>query len=439
MAGRAGAAWTPGRCPFQGDEASFMGMKVNSRCRECMGTDLVRFLDLGQQPLANAFLTRDQLDQIEPRYPLEAFVCSQCHLAQLIHVVDPSEIFRSYLYLSSAMPSVSARWRRYADDVSRRFLGNARDFVLELGSNDGVLLHHFCQLGYRVLGVDPARNIAEIATAGGIPTVPEFFTASLASQIHERHGLPKAILANNVFAHIDDHLDLLQGVRTLLHPDGVFVCEAPYLIDMFENLSYDTIYHEHLSFLSLRPLVRCFAQYGLEIFDVHLVPSQGQSIRVFAGHRGRHPIDDRVRHLIDRELQFKLDRVETYLDLANKVAASRGRLLAWLGELKAQGRRIAAYGAPAKGNTVLNYCRIGTDILDFAVDDLPTKQGLFTPGMHVPVTARDAVDRSSPDCLLLLAWNYSEAVMAKEKAFLGRGGTFIVPIGPAGRVPGSLP
>jgi SAM-dependent methyltransferase len=414
-------------------------MKVNSRCRQCQGAELLRFLDLGRQPLANSFLTSAQLDQLEPRYPLEVYVCSQCHLVQLIHVVDPSALFRHYVYFSSAMPKVSARWRRYADEVSRRFLADSRDFVLEIGSNDGVLLRHFQRLGYRVLGVDPARNVADIATAGGIPTVPDFFTASLASHIHERHGLPKAILANNVFAHIDDHLDLLQGVKTLLHPDGVFVFEAPYLLDMFENLSYDTIYHEHLSYLSLRPLVRCLAGFGLEIFDVHLVPSQGQSIRVFAGHRARHPIHERVPDLINRERHFGLDRMDTYLDLAVAVAASREHLVTCLRELKSRGRRIAAYGAPAKGNTVLNYCQIGTDILDFAVDDLPTKQGLFTPGMHIPVTSRAEVDRSSPDCLLLLAWNYSEAVIEKEKAFVSRGGTFIVPIGASGSVPRSLP
>jgi SAM-dependent methyltransferase len=406
-----------------------MSMKINSRCRECEGADLVRFLDLGAQPLANSFLTSAQLNQPEPRYPLEAYVCSRCQLAQLIHIVDPSEVFSSYVYFSSAMPKVSARWRAYADEVSHRFLEAAEDLVLEIGSNDGVLLRHFREVGHRVLGVDPARNIADVAMSRGIPTLTEFFTASLASEICDQHGRAKAVLANNVFAHIDDHLDLLQGVRTLLHPDGVFVVEAPYLMDMFANLSYDTIYHEHLSFLSLRPLVRCFARYGLEIFAVHLIESQGQSIRLFAGHRGRHSIEASVQRLIDRELSARLDRVETYFDLADRVAASRDHLVSLLAGLKSNGKRIAAYGAPAKGNTVLNYCRIGTDVLDFAVDDLPSKQGLFTPGMHVPVTSRAEVDRATPDCLLLLAWNYRAAIMEKERAFLSRGGEFIMPIG----------
>ena len=416
-----------------------MSMKVNAKCRECQGTELVQFLDLGLQPLANSFLTPAQLDQPESKYPLEAYICLQCHLAQLIHVVDKSEIFRHYVYFSSAMPKVSAHWKRYADEVSQRFLGSSQDFVLEIGSNDGVLLRYFKQLGYRVLGVDPARNIAEMATAGGIPTLPEFFTAALASQIYEKNGLPKVILANNVFAHIDDHLDLLLGIKTLLHSDGVFVFEAPYLIDMFENLSYDTIYHEHLSFLSIRPLVRFFAQYGLEIFEVQIVPSQGKSIRVFSGHRGKHTVENSVQSLINQELKFKLDQMDTYFDLAARVAASKERLVTCLKELKSQGKRIASYGAPAKGNTLLNYCQIGTPILDFAVDDLPTKQGLFTPGMHIPVTSREEVDRSSPDYLLLLAWNYSEAVMEKEKNFLNKGGKWIIPIGASGSTPRSLP
>jgi hypothetical protein len=277
-----------------------------------------------------------------------------------------------------------------------------------------------------------------MATAAGILTLPEFFTAALASQIYEKNGLPKVILANNVFAHIDDHLDLLLGIKTLLHPDGVFVLEAPYLLDMFENLSYDTIYHEHLSLLSIRPLVRFFAQYGLEIFEVQIVPSQGKSIRVFSGHRGKHPIGDSVHRLIEQELRFKLDQVDAYFDLAAKVATSKERLVTCLRALKSQGKRLAAYGAPAKGNTLLNYCQLGTQILDFAVDDLPTKQGLFTPGMHIPITSREEVDCSSPDHLLLLAWNYSEAVMEKEKKFLENGGRFIVPIGTSNSVPGSL-
>jgi SAM-dependent methyltransferase len=408
-------------------------VKVNSRCRACDATDLVRFLDLGSQPLANAFLTRAQLNEPEPRYPLEAYVCARCQLAQLLHVVDPADMFRHYVYSSSVMPRVSARWKGYADDVSGRFLG-AGEFVLEIGSNDGVLLRHFRELGYRVLGIDPARNIADAAIAEGIPTRTEFFTASLAGDIRAEQGPAKAVLANNVFAHIDDHTDVLHGVRALLHPDGVFAIEAPYLLDMFENLSYDTIYHEHLSFLALRPLIHCFGRHGLEIFDVELVPSQGQSIRLFAGHRGRRAVRDSVHALVGRELAAGLDRVDTYLRLAERVAACRERLVASLAALKAQGRRVAAYGAPAKGNTVLNYCGIGRDVLDFAVDDLPSKQGLFTPGTHIPVTSRAEVDRAEPDYLLLLAWNYSAAVKEKERAFLARGGQFIMPIGPGDAV-----
>lgn len=404
-------------------------MHVNTVCRDCGSTKLVQWLDLGSQPPANRFLSKEDLTQPEPSYPLEAWFCNDCNLAQLVHVVDKSELFRNYVYFSAPMPKVSAYWQSYADDVMQRFLNAQKKFVVDIGSNDGILLQSFKDAGFQVLGVDPAENIAQLANERGIPTLATFFGETVAKEIVQTHGQANAILSNNVVAHIDNHQDLCAGISTLLHPEGVWVIEAPYLIDMFENLTYDTIYHEHLSLLSVRPLQKLFARFNLELFDVKVVPAQGQSLRLFVGHAGAHAITAMVGELVQKELAFKLDQVDSYVALAHRVEHSKTQLLAKLQELKQQGKRIAAYGAPAKGMTVLNYCKIGTDILDFALEDLPSKQGLYTPGMRIPVVSREFATDHLPDYYLLLAWNYSKPIIEKEQQFMKQGGKFIIPVG----------
>lgn len=404
-------------------------VSVNTECRDCKSKDLVRFLDLGNQPLANRFLSAGQLQEPEPRFPLEVYFCSNCNLVQLIHVVDKSTLFSHYVYFSSGMPKVSAHWKGYAVDVTERFLSDKKDLVLEIGSNDGVLLKFFKESGYQVLGVDPAANIAEVARSGGVPTLTTFFNKEVAERIVREYGKPKAILANNVFAHIDDHHSVCHGVKALLDPQGVFVVEAPYLMDMFENLTYDTIYHEHLSFLSVRPLKRLFESFGMEIFDIKIVPSQGQSLRLFVGHQGAHPISPKVGEFVVKELDAKLDRAETYFELARRVMNSKNKVVEFLTLLKKQGKTIAAYGAPAKGNTLLNYFEVGPQILEYALEDLPSKQGFYTPGTRIPVVERRYAQTHAPDYYLLLAWNYAKAVLEKEQEHLKRGGKFIIPVG----------
>jgi len=402
-------------------------MKINSGCRDCGSKNLVKFLDLTDQPPANRFLKIEEF-ATERRYPLQGYFCESCHLAQLIHVVDKEELFSHYLYFSAGMPKVSAYWQSYAEDVMKRFLSK-NDFVAEIGSNDGILLKFFKDSGYKVLGIDPAENIAPVAEKIGVPTLVDFFNEAIGKEIAKKHGQAKAILANNVVAHIDDHLGLCAGIRSLLHPDGAWVIEAPYLIDMFQNLTYDTIYHEHLSFLAVRPLSKLFARYGLEIFDLYIVPAQGQSLRLFVGHQGKHPVTQRVRDALKQEQEYKLDDKKSYIELAKRVEGSRTKLVSLLKDLKKQGKRIAAYGAPAKGMTLLNYCKIGPDLLEYALDDLPSKQELYTPGMHVRVVGREYAEKNPPDYYLLLAWNYLPAILEKEKQFQKKGGKFIIPVG----------
>jgi hypothetical protein len=409
--------------------------KVNTRCRICKSQRLLLWLDLGEQPLANSFLREENLSDVEPRYPLRVYYCENCSLSQLIDIVNPEVLFRNYIYFSSHMPRVSEHWRRYAEEVVRNFAPSRDDFVVEIGSNDGVLLGAIKELGARILGVDPAHNIAQLANSRGITTLPEFFSAALARQIVERYGRARSVIANNVVAHIDDHQDLLTGVCDLMEADGVFVFEAPYLVDMFENLTFDTIYHEHMSHLCLYPLIKLLDQFALDIFDAKTFPIQGNSIRIYACKQGKRKIQPSVACLLKREERLSLHRPEPYSDLALKISGLRDEVRSQIYKFKNRGKRIAAYGAPAKGNTLLNYFGIGAEIIDFATEELKSKIGLYTPGMHLPVVDIQWARKKPPDYYLLLAWNYKDAVLAKEAEFLSRGGKFIMPVGQTRIIP----
>ncbi|MBP9711282.1 MAG: class I SAM-dependent methyltransferase [Candidatus Pacebacteria bacterium] len=403
-------------------------MIIHTSCRMCGSTKLHKVMDLGDQPLANAFLAKEQLAQPEATYPLVVYWCEECSLAQLIHTVDPSILFRDYVYFSMGMPKVSDHFRRYAEDALSRFVTDPSQLVVEVGSNDGVLLLSIKDR-VRVLGVDPALNIAKLANERGVETLAEFFSESLAKQIKESHGSARIIIGNNVIAHIDDHTDLVRGVRELLDPDGVFVFEAPYLTDMFDNLAFDTVYHEHLNFFAVRPLVQHFASKGLEVFDVELHPVQGLSLRVFVGHPGKHPVSSRVQERVSDELKRGFDKRSTYEELAQKVAHIKDEVVIHLQNLKKSGKKIAGYGAPAKGNTLLNYYGIGPETLDYLTEALPSKIGKFSPGMRIPVIDIDEARKNPPDYFFMLAWNYQKAILEKETEFRTKGGKFVMPIG----------
>lgn len=405
------------------------GYKELTACRICGNKNLVQFLDFGLQPLANSFLTQEQLNENEPTYPLRVVVCNQCWLAQLKDVVDPAIMFRDYVYFSSGMPA-SKHFRAYAESIVANYCKSAVDLVVEIGSNDGHFLAVIKELGYKILGVDPAKNIAAQANEKGIPTVPEFFSESIAREIVEKYGTPKVVVGNNVVAHIDNYQDLVKGVKTLIGADGVFVFEAPYLVDMFENLSFDTIYHEHLSYLAVFPLKKLFEQYGLEIFDVQVNPIQGSSIRVFVCQKGARPVNPSVQTLLDKEKNLGLNgSTEAYFSMAEKIKNLKNEVVQLLRNIKEQGKSVVGYGAPAKGNTLLNYYGIGPDILDYVTEELPSKMGLYTPGMHIKVVPTSEMRQRQPDYILLLAWNYKDVILEKERVFREKGGKFIMPIG----------
>ena len=277
--------------------------------------------------------------------------------------------------------------------------------------------------------IDPAKNIAKVANERGVETLPEFFSEKLAGEIAAKYGKAKVMIGNNVVAHIDNHHDLVKGVSALLANDGVFMFEAPYIVDMFENYTFDTIYHEHLSYLSVRPLVNLFKQFGMELFDVKVFPVQGNSIRGYAGKSGQHEISPRVAELLQKEKLMKLDKLETYLKLASDIKEMNQKVITVLRELKAKGKRIAGYGAPAKGNTLLSYFGIGPDILDYATEALPSKIGFYTPGTHIPVVNIEDARKNPPDYFLLLAWNYKDVILNKEESLRQKGVKFIMPVG----------
>lgn len=404
----------------------------NRKCRMCQKKELSLFFDLGKQPLANSFLKKVDLKKPEAFYPLRVFFCHDCHLAQLIDVVKPEILFRDYVYFSRGMPSLPLHFKNYAQDVKRRFTKSGDDLVVEIGSNDGLLLGAIQDLGVKVLGVDPAINIAKLANQQGIKTWPEFFSQRLAKQIVKEFGQAKVIIGNNVVAHINDHHDLVKAVKLLLGKEGVFMFEAPYLVDMFENYTFDTIYHEHLSYLAVAPLKQLFKKYNMEIFDVRIFPVQGNSLRVYVGQKGRHAINPSVEEYLAKEMLLQLNKLSSYTGLVTKINQMKSELNSLLKRLKGQGKKIYGYGAPAKGNTLLNYFGIGNNILDYATEELDSKIGLYTPGTHIKVIHVEEARKNPPDYYLLLAWNYKDAALSKEARFLKKGGRFIMPVGQVG-------
>ena len=396
-------------------------------CRIC-GTELpAAFLSLGETPLANALVPPERHGELEPRFPLEVARCVDCGLVQLTVVVRPDILFREYLYASSASPPLAGHFGEYAEEIATRFAPKG-SFVVEIGSNDGVLLRPLRARGLRVLGIEPSTNIAALATAAGLETLNEFFGRDVATEAAIAHGRARAILANNVLAHIDDLNDVLQGLDVLLDDQGVFVAEVPYLLDLLDHVEYDTIYHEHLSYFSLAPLQRLFLSGGFELFDVHRLPIHGGSIRIFVARQGTQRPTTALREAVDSERAAGLGESATYARFAERVVASRDALCRMLAELRGQGRSIAALGATAKGNTLLNYCGIGPELVTYVADSTPLKVGRLTPGMHILVRPERTIFDERPDYTLLLAWNYADAILDRFRDYTAAGGRFIHPI-----------
>jgi SAM-dependent methyltransferase len=400
------------------------------RCRFCSAPLRHTFVDLGMSPLCESYVPAERLDAMEPFYPLHVRVCEQCLLVQLEELVAPEEIFSEYAYFSSYSDSWVAHARDYVDTAVQRFGLGADSQVVELASNDGYLLQHLVEWGIPALGVEPAANVAEAARERGIETVVEFFGRELASRLAADGRRADLLVANNVFAHVPDLNDFAAGMRLLLAPGGVITIEFPHLVRLIEDNQFDTIYHEHFSYFSFLTARNVLRAHGLEVFDVEELPTHGGSLRVYAqGEDGpRHPIGPRVTELADRERAVGLDRLEGYSSFAPRVAETKWRLLEFLIDCRRDGKRVVGYGAPGKGNTLLNYCGIRGDLLEFTVDRNPYKQGQFLPGTRIPIHHPEALERARPDFVLILPWNLTDEIVAQLSSVRDWGGRFVVPI-----------
>ena len=399
-------------------------------CRFCHKSLEHTFVDLGNSPLCESFLEAHQLNAMEPFYPLHVWVCDQCFLVQLQEYVSPEEIFSHYAYFSSYSTSWLNHARRYTEMAIERLRLGKSNLVVELASNDGYLLQYFVERGVPVLGIEPAKNVAEVAVEKGVPTLTEFFGVALARRLAGQGRRPDLIIGNNVLAQVPDVNDFVQGIQLLLGPGGVVTMEFPHLVRLVEENQFDTIYHEHFSYFSLVTTERIFAAHRMTVFDVEEIPTHGGSLRIFARHTDddSRPVTDRVLELAGRERELGLESMAYYGAFAERVKAVKRRLLAFLIQARDEGRTVAGYGAPGKGNTLLNYCGIRTDFLDFTVDRNPYKHGKFTPGTHIPIFPPEKLREAKPDYVLILPWNLKDEIMEQESQIRDWGGQFVVPI-----------
>lgn len=381
-------------------------------CRVCAGNNLRKVLSLGSTPPANAFVK--DLKQPEQFFPLELSFCNGCGFVQLTHVVSPELLFRDYVYVSSTSPVFVEHFKELAATIINRFKLQPKSLVVDVGSNDGVLLRPFRDKGMKVLGIDPAEKIAEMATKSGIETLPVFFTPTVAKDIVGKYGKANIVTATSVFSHVDDLDGFVNGVRELLADDGVFVIEVYYLYELLEKNLFDTIYHEHLSYFTTATIAKLLHRLGMQVFDVEETDTHGGSLRVFAQKSGGpHRVEDSVNKFMAMEAAKRLGEASTYVKFAGEIEQNKVKLLQLLNELKSKGKSIVGYGAPAKGNTLLNYFGIGPETLDYIVDDSSWKQGLYTPGTHIPVVSFEELGRRRPDYILVLAWNFAGPIMRK--------------------------
>jgi len=399
-------------------------------CRFCRSGLCHTFTDLGMSPLCESNLSADELNEMEPFYPLHVFVCEQCFLVQLQEYVSPENIFTEYAYFSSYSDSWLAHAKAYTDLMLRRFSLDHSSLVVELASNDGYLLQYFVEKGIPVLGIEPAVNVAKEATKKGIPTLVKFFGEKLAAEIVRGGTQADLILGNNVLAQVPDVCDFVRGMKTLVKPQGVITLEFPHLMRLMERNQFDTIYHEHFSYFSFLTAMKIMAKFDLMVFDVEELSTHGGSLRVYVRHTKNSllSVTERALELAEREEKAGFTRLETYFLFDEKVKETKRKILEFLIDAKRAGKSIAGYGAPGKGNTLLNYCGIRTDFLDYTVDRNPYKHGKFLPGTHIPIFAPEKIRHTKPDYVLILPWNLKDEIGQQLSYIREWGGKFVVPI-----------
>lgn len=397
-------------------------------CRICQSPKLYPFLSLGLMPIPNVFLEKQDLKKQEKLYPLQVSVCENCWLVQLKDVVPAEEMFKNYLYIPSTSFTMLEHFKSLGDDTIKRFNLDDNDLVVDIGSNDGTLLGFFKEQEIKVLGVDPAVNLANTARLKGIETINEYFSEKLAKKIIAKKEKATIITACNVVAHVNDLDDFFRASSMLLKEKGILIIEFPYFLDLLDKNEFDTIYHEHLSYFSLFPFLQLLKKHHFFIFDIKRIHVHGGSLRIYITKKAVNFVNTIVKEFLDDELVKKLDKKITYQKFAHRVKAIKKDLVDFLKKLKKGGKRIVGYGAAAKGNVLLNYCQIGVETIEYIVDSIPYKQGRYTPGTHIPIYSESRLEKDMPDYVLLLAWNFVDEILRKQVRYREKGGRFIITI-----------
>lgn len=400
-----------------------------SRCRICSGADLYSFLSLGFMPPPNGFLLKDDVKKHEETYPLGVCVCISCWLVQLTHVIPADIMFKNYLYIPSTSSTMQNHFKTLVEETVQTYNLQCGSRVIDIGSNDGTLLGFFKEQEMNVLGIDPASNLVQVARLKGIDTEEGFFTERLAKKITREKEKADVVTATNVIAHIDDLHDVCKGIKTLLKKNGICIMEFPYLPDLIDKNEFDTIYHEHLSYFSLIPLLTLFDLHKFIIIDIKRIHIHGGSIRItIANTDSSYKPSNALKDFLKQEQLKKISKKDIYDDFARRVKTIKRDLKTYLKNLKKNGKRIVGYGAAAKGNVLLNYCGIGPELLDYIVDSIPYKQGRYTPGTHIPIYPEARLEKDMPDYALLLAWNFADEILRKQEVYREKGGQFIITI-----------
>jgi hypothetical protein len=405
-------------------------MENQISCRFCKAPLNHTFVDLGMSPLCESYLKKEELDKMEPFYPLYVYVCEKCFLVQLNEYVNPEHIFTEYAYFSSYSQAWLDHSKNYVEKMIREKQINKNSLVVELASNDGYLLQYFHQNKIPVLGIEPAKNVAEVAIKNGINTKILFFNETTAKELVSEGIRADLLLGNNVLAQVPDLNSFVKGMKIILKDDGFITMEFPHLMKLMVENQFDTIYHEHFSYFSFHTVGKIFAEFGLELFDVEEIPTHGGSLRIYAKHVGnkKYSGTERMEKLIEKEDKFRIDHLDVYSKFTEQVIETKRKILSLLIDLKRQGKVITGYGAPGKGNTLLNYCGVRSDFIDFTVDRNPYKHGRYLPGTHIPIHSPEHTKKVKPDYLFILPWNFKDEIIKQESYIRDWGGKFIVPI-----------